>query len=116
LNLIDVEPLELARAVVAGMCGEHAEVALLAEPAVLEHRTSGNVLLLAGDRPLPPEATGRALARDAAPWQARSGRALARMVDGHPALHDDVPPTHQMARLAPLWGRVKQPAQPPAQG
>jgi len=115
MNLIDVEPLELARAVAAGMCGEHAEVALLAEPAVLEHRTSGNVLLLASDRPLAPEATGRALARDAAPWQARSGRALARMVDGHPALHDDVPPTHQLARLAPLWGRVKQAEQPSAQ-
>lgn len=109
MNLIDVEPLELARAVAAGMGAVHAEVALLAEPAVLEHRTSGNVLLLGSDRPLPPEATGRALARDAAPWEARTGRALARMVDGHPPLRDDVAPTHQLARLAPLWGRVKQP-------
>ena len=113
MNLIDVEPLELARAVASGMCGEYAEVALLAEPAVLEHRTSGNVLLLASDRVLPPEATGRALARDAAPWEARSGRALARMTQGHPPLRDDVAPTHQLARLAPLWGRVKQPGSPP---
>ena len=114
MNLIDVEPLELARAVASGMGDEYAEVALLAEPAVLEHRTSGNVLLLASDHPLPPEATGRALARDAAPWEARSGRTLARMTQGHPALRDDVAPTHELARLAPLWGRVKQPgaAQP----
>ena len=114
MNLIDVEPLELARAVASGMGDEYAEVALLAEPAVLEHRTSGNVLLLASDHPLPPEATGRVLARDAAPWEARSGRTLARMTQGHPALHDDVAPTHELARLAPLWGRVKQPgaAQP----
>ena len=114
MNLIDVELLELARAVASGMCGEYADVALLAEPAVLEHRTSGNVLLLASDRALPPEATGRALARDAAPWKARSGRALARMIDGHPPLRDDVAPTHQLARLAPLWGRVKQPQAPRA--
>jgi len=109
MNLIDVEPLELARAMAAAMAAEFPDVALLAEPAVLEHRTSGNVLLLASDRALPPEATGRALARDAAPWQARTGRALSRMIEGHPPLHDDVPPTHQLARLAPLWGRVKQP-------
>lgn len=108
MNLIDVEPLELARAVAAGMEQEHPHVALLAEPAVLQHRTSGNVLLLATDRPLPPQATGRALARDASPWEARTGRALARMTQGHAPLHDDVPPTHQLARLAPLWGRVKQ--------
>jgi spermidine synthase len=109
MNLIDVEPLELARAVAAAMAGEFPEVALLAEPAVLEHRTSGNVLLLASDRALPAEATGRALARDAAPWEARTGRALARMTDGHLPLNDDVPPDHALARLAPLWGRVKQP-------
>lgn len=108
MNLIDVEPLELARAVAAGMEQEHAHVALLAEPAVLEHRTSGNVLLLATDRPLPPQATGRALARDASPWEARTGRALARMTQGHAPLRDGVAPTHQLARLAPLWGRVKQ--------
>lgn len=108
MNLIDVEPLELARAVAAGMEQEHAHVALLAEPAVLEHRTSGNVLLLATDRPLPSQATGRALARDASPWEARTGRALARMTQGHAPLRDGVLPTHQLARLAPLWGRVKQ--------
>lgn len=108
MNLIDVEPLELARAVAVGMTAEFDDVALLADPAVLEHRTSGNVLLLATDRPLPPEATGRALARDASPWEGRTGRALARMLDGHAALHDDIPPTHALARLAPLWGRVKQ--------
>ncbi len=106
MNLIDVEPLELARAMAAGMLGEFPEVALLAEPAVFEHRTSGNVLLLASDRPLPPEAIGRTLARGAAPWDARSGRTLARMTDGHVALHDGEPPTHALARLAPLWGRV----------
>ncbi len=109
MNLIDVEPLELARAVVAAMRAEFPEVAIIADPAVLEHRTSGNVLLLASDRPLPPEATGRALARDDSQWQARSGRALARMAEGHVPLHDDVPPDHALARLAPLWGRVKQP-------
>ncbi len=109
MNLIDVEPLELARAVAVGMQEHYAHVALLAEPAVLEHRTSGNVLLLASARPLSPQATGRDLSRDAAPWQARTGRALARMVHGHVALRDDVVPTHQLARLAPLWGRVKQP-------
>lgn len=108
MNLIDVEPLELARAVAAGMEQEHAHVALLAEPAVLEHRTSGNVLLLASHHPLPPQATGRALAHDASPWEARAGRALARMTQGHAPLRDEVPPTHQLARLAPLWGRVKQ--------
>lgn len=109
MNLIDVEPLELARAVAAGMRAGHEHVALLAEPAVLEHRTSGNLLLLASGRPLPPEATGRALARDAAPWEARAGRALDRMLQGHVPLRDEVAPTHHLARLAPLWGRVKQP-------
>ena len=113
MNLIDVEPLELARAVAAGMREARPEVALMAEPAVLEHRTSGNVLLLASDRPLPAETLGRGLSHDAAPWQARSGKALARMIEGHAPLRDDVPPTHPLARLAPLWGRVKQaPAAP----
>ena len=109
MNLIDVEPLELARAMAAGMLEQFPEVALIAEPAVLEHRTSGNVLLVASDRPLPPAALGRTLSRDAAPWEARTGRTLARMVEGHEPLSDDVAPTHQLARLAPLWGRVKQP-------
>jgi spermidine synthase len=109
MNLIDVEPLELARAMAAGMLERFPEVALVAEPAVLEHRTSGNVLLVACDGPLPPDALGRSLARDAAPWEARTGRTLARMVQGHEPLSDDVAPTHQLSRLAPLWGRVKQP-------
>ena len=109
MNLIDVEPLELARAMAAGMLQHFPEVAIIADPAVLEHRTSGNVLLVASDRPLPPEALGRSLARDASQWEARTGRALAGMVQGHPPLTDDEPPKHQLARLAPLWGRVKQP-------
>ena len=109
MNLIDVEPLELARAMAAGMLEQFPEVALVADPAVLEHRTSGNVLLLASDQPLPSDALGRALARDTSQWEARTGRALARMVQGHEPLTDDEPPTHQLARLAPLWGRVKQP-------
>ena len=109
MNLIDVEPLELARAMAAGMLQHFPEVAIIADPAVLEHRTSGNVLLVASDRPLPPEALGRSLARDASQWEARTGRALAGMLQGHPPLSDDEPPTHQLARLAPLWGRVKQP-------
>ena len=108
MNLIDVEPLELARAVAAGMTDAFDDVAVLADPAVLEHRTSGNLLLLASDRALPPEAMGRGLSRDVAPWEGRTGRALGRMLDGHVALHDDTPPTHALARLAPLWGRVKQ--------
>ncbi len=109
MNLIDVEPLELARAVASGLWDEYAMVAILAEPAVLEHRTSGNVLLLASDRPLPPEPMGRALAHDGPPWEVRSGKVLGRMIAGYPALHDDVAPAHALARLAPLWGRVKQP-------
>jgi spermidine synthase len=109
MNLIDVEPLELARAMAAGMLERFGDVALIAEPAVLEHRTSGNVLLVACNRALPPDALGRGLARDAAPWEARTGRALARMVQGHAPLTDGEEPTHQLARLAPLWGRVKQP-------
>ena len=108
MNLIDVEPLELARAVAVGMRDAGGEVALVADPAVLQHRTSGNVLLLSADVPLPPQALGRALARDDAPWEARTGRALGRMLQGHAPLHDDVPPTHELARLAPLWGRVSQ--------
>jgi hypothetical protein len=80
----------------------------MADPAVLQHRTSGNVLLLSSDAPLPPQALGRALSRDDAPWQARTGRALGRMLEGHSPLDDDVPPTHELARLAPLWGRVSQ--------
>jgi spermidine synthase len=108
MNLIDVEPLELMRAVAAGMTDAFADVAVLADPAVLEHRTSGNLLLLASDRPLPPEATGRALSHDAAPWEGRTGRALGRMLDGHVALRDGTAPMHALARLAPLWGRVKQ--------
>lgn len=108
MNLIDIEPLELARAVAVGMRTTFSEVAVLADLAVLEHRTSGNLLLLASDRPLPPEATGRGLSRDVSPWEGRTGRSLARMLEGHAVLHDDTPPTHALARLAPLWGRVKQ--------
>ncbi|MSO43753.1 MAG: methyltransferase domain-containing protein [Thermoleophilia bacterium] len=109
MNLIDVAPLELASAMVAGMRVEFPEVALIADPAVLAHRTSGNLVVLASDRPLPPEAMGRALTRDPSVWESRAGKALARMVDGHVPLRDDEAPTHSLARLAPLWGRVKQP-------
>ena len=108
MNLIDVAPLELARAVVAGMLAEYPEVALVADPAVLAHRTSGNVVLLASDRSLPAEGLGRHLSRDHDPWQARTGRVLARMVSTDAPLRDDEQPRHELARLAPLWGRTQQ--------
>lgn len=51
-NLSDAKPFELAKTVVATLRSVFDDVVLLAEPAVLRGRRSGNFVLAASDRPI----------------------------------------------------------------
>jgi spermidine synthase len=60
LNVIDVPPLDEARAHAATLRAAFAHVLWIAPPGVLRARSPGNVVLLASDAPLPEAALRRA--------------------------------------------------------
>jgi spermidine synthase len=64
-NLSDAAPFALAKTVAGMLRGLYAQVALLAEPAVLRGRRSGNIVLAATDGDLDLEALGRRAASGA---------------------------------------------------
>ncbi len=105
INLIDIPELGMTRAVAATLATCFGHVLLVADAAVMENRSSGNVVLAASDQPLPVDIFTRLAAADQTPWEVRSGRHLGRFADGAFPLCDDVEPDHELARLAPIWGR-----------
>lgn len=63
VNLTDHPPLPQAKAEVAALQEVFADVALVADPAILRGRRYGNVVLAASDAPLPVDAIARELRR-----------------------------------------------------
>lgn len=108
VNLIDIPPLGLASAAAATLADRYASTALVADAAVLEHRSSGNVVIAGSDTDLPTDRLARLVALDRAPWEVLAGRALRRFTGHAPLLRDDVKPDHALAVLAPLWGRGRR--------
>ncbi len=82
MNLADGPPLAFVRGQAATARAVFGDVCLLAEPSVLRGRRYGNVVLVAGDPPLPVAALARAAAADAFPARLVHGADLDRFVAG----------------------------------
>ncbi|MGW7331335.1 spermidine synthase [Streptomyces sp. NPDC054840] len=81
-NLADGAPFDFLRAQVANFAEAFAELALIAEPAVLRGRRFGNAVLLASDAPLEVGALARKCAADVFPARVEYGDGLARFRKG----------------------------------
>ncbi|MGW3325321.1 spermidine synthase [Streptomyces virginiae] len=81
-NLADGAPFDFLRAQVANFADAFAELALIAEPAVLRGRRFGNAVLLASDAPLEVGALARRCAADAFAARVEYGDGLARFRKG----------------------------------
>jgi hypothetical protein len=92
VNVADGPPLARARSQVATLTAVFARVLLIAEPGVLRGRRTGNLVLVAGDGPLPAEPVTRRVAAD--PFMARvvAGTELARFASGAVPVTDAVGP------------------------
>ncbi|MEW2245809.1 fused MFS/spermidine synthase [Streptomyces sp. NPDC006975] len=81
-NLTDGPPLAHLRGQIATAAARFAELALVADPAVLRGKRFGNAVLVASDLPLPvPELTRRA-ASDPHPARVEHGKALRDFTGG----------------------------------
>ena len=89
VNVADGAPLGFARAQAATVGAVFAQVALIAEPAVLRGRRFGNLVLAASDAPLPLAALTRRSAGDPFPARLIAGPELADWCAGAVAVTDD---------------------------
>lgn len=95
-NLIDHPPLGFARAEVATARTVFDHVALAADPETLRGADGGNLVMVAGDRPVDVEQwVSRMTGRDVA-WQVISGSALDRWTGDAQVLTDDHAPVDQL--------------------
>ncbi|MEU6808278.1 fused MFS/spermidine synthase [Streptomyces sp. NPDC046831] len=81
-NLTDGPPLAHLRRQVATAAARFAELALVADPAVLRGRRFGNAVLAASDRPLPVTELTRRAASDPHPARVEHGRTLTDLTGG----------------------------------
>jgi spermidine synthase len=81
-NLADGPPLAHLRGQIATAAARFAELALIADPAVLRGRRFGNAVLVASDRPLPLAELTRRAASDPQPARVEHGRALTDFTGG----------------------------------
>jgi spermidine synthase len=107
LNVIDIPPLELARAGAATLLAVFGHGAVLAPRRLLRGREGGNVVLAAGSAPLPLRGLRERAARADQPEDVLAGDGLAAFTGGAPPLTDEAPRTHRLARLADLWSRER---------
>jgi spermidine synthase len=92
VNVADGPPLTHARAQVATVAAEFAEVAMIAEPGVLRGRRTGNLVLAASDHPLPGAELTRRTAADPFPARVVAGAELTRFAAGAaPVTDSDAP-------------------------
>lgn len=94
LNLIDLEPLRLARAEAATLLRAFAHVALVAEPAADGDPAGGNLVFLASSRPLPLPALRARLRRldgDAGATLLDRAAVARFAADAQPLSDDDAP-------------------------
>jgi len=99
VNVGDGPPLAHARGRVAAVCSVFAHVCLLAEPAVLDGRRFGNLVVVASDRELPVSGLIRRTAADPFPARLLEAAALdgfvagcAPIVDAHAEPSPAMPP------------------------
>ncbi len=79
-NVTDSAPMNWTRRVAAGLSSVFGQVVLEAESATLKGRRYGNVILAAGDAPLPVADVVRRCAGAAFPFRVVRGAALTRML------------------------------------
>ncbi|MFJ8794072.1 spermidine synthase [Streptomyces sp. NPDC102462] len=81
-NLTDGPPLAHLRGQIATAAARFAEVALVADPAVLRGKRFGNAVLVAADRPLPIAELTRRTASDPHPGRVEHGKPLTDFTGG----------------------------------
>ncbi|MFF0202251.1 spermidine synthase [Streptomyces sp. NPDC005017] len=81
-NLADGPPLTHLRGQIATAAARFAELALIADPAVLRGRRFGNAVLVAADQPLPLAELTRRTASDPHPGRVEHGRPLTDFAGG----------------------------------
>jgi spermidine synthase len=107
LNVIDIPPLELARAGTATLLAVFRHGAVLAPRRLLKGKEGGNVVLAASSRELPVrELRERAVQADQ-PEDVLAGEQLTTFAGGARPLTDSKPGSHRLARLADLWSRER---------
>ncbi|MFJ9623033.1 spermidine synthase [Streptomyces sp. NPDC101181] len=79
-NLADGTPFAFLRSQLANAAAVFADLALIAEPAVLRGRRFGNVVLLASHAPIDPAPLTRRCAADAFPARVSHGEAVTRFL------------------------------------
>jgi hypothetical protein len=82
VNVADGPPLAHARAQVATISSVFPEAVMIAEPGVLRGRRTGNLVLVAGTRPLPVTELRRLAAADPFPARVIDGTELAKFASG----------------------------------
>ncbi len=107
LNVIDIPPLELARAAAATLLDAFRHGAILAPRRLLRGREGGNVVLTASSRPLPLDGLRARAAQADQPEEVMTGDELVAFTGGARPLTDARPSSHRLARLADLWSRER---------
>ncbi len=87
-NLADGAPFPFLRSQLATFGAVFAELALIAEPAVLRGRRFGNVVLLASHTPQDTARLARRAAGDPFPARVEEGEPLARLMGDAPVVRD----------------------------
>ncbi|GAA3303607.1 fused MFS/spermidine synthase [Streptomyces cinereospinus] len=87
-NLADGPPLTHLRGQIATAAARFAELALVADPAVLRGKRFGNAVLVACDHPLPVAELTRRAASDPHPGRVEHGRRLGDFTGGAVAVTD----------------------------
>ena len=95
-NVIDHPPLDFARAELATLASVFEHVAVAAHPETLAGREGGNLVALAGDRELAPDAWQQALDARETGWDVLSGARLEGWVGDAEVLTDDHAPVDQL--------------------
>ena len=88
VNIGDGYALRHTRAQVATVRSILPHVVMTAEPGILRGRRFGNLVLVAGHRPLPAEELGRLAHRDSELARLVDGKDLERFSSGHSEVHD----------------------------
>ena len=96
-NIIDYQPLDLARAELATFADVFDHVAVVGAPGRLSGESGGNIILVASDAPIDDVAIEAEIAARGAVDIAEADRtALAAFIDDAPILTDDYAPTDQL--------------------
>ena len=107
LNVIDIPPLELARAGAATLLAAFRHGVVLAPRRLLRGREGGNVVIAASSRELPLEGLRERAAQADQPEEVLADLPLVAFTGGARPLTDAKPSSHRLARLADLWSRER---------